>query len=64
MIEIVYELINVAPRFTKAIYRRRFINRVFESIKDAKKEYNLTKCRYHILDADYNLIRVHLPNEF
>lgn len=41
---------NVAPRFHKAIWRQTKVNRIFNSAKEARKMYDLSKCNYHYED--------------
>ena len=43
---ILSELKNVAPRFQHAIWRRKEVNRIFASAKEAAKYYNLKNCNY------------------
>lgn len=54
---ILSELQNVAPRFSRAIWRKRNVNRVFNSAKEAKKYYNLRNCNYDFEDEDGEIIR-------
>ncbi|MCR4773043.1 MAG: hypothetical protein K5854_01620 [Prevotella sp.] len=56
-IEIEYEYINVAPRFYKAIYRKRYVRRVFTSCKEARKAgHNLRMCKYYSLDENDDIV--------
>lgn len=43
---ILSELQNVAPRFRMAIWRKKEVNRIFSSAKEAEKYYNLRNCNY------------------
>lgn len=43
---ILSELQNVAPRFSRAIWRKKEVNRIFASAKEAAKYYNLRNCNY------------------
>lgn len=54
---ILSELQNVAPRFKRAIWRKRNVNRVFNSAKEAAKYYNLRNCNYDFEDEDGEIIR-------
>lgn len=46
------ELNNIAPRFKKAIYRYKEVNRIFNSAKEARKYYNLSRCNYYYYSID------------
>jgi len=42
------ELMNVAPRFSKAIWRIKYCSDEYTSITSAKKRHNLLNCNYII----------------
>ena len=50
-------LCNVAPRFRSAIWRRKDVNRIFSSAKEAGKYYNLRNCNYVFENEDGEVIR-------
>lgn len=50
-------LINVAPRFQKAIWKEKRIDRVYNSVKEMSKYYNVRNCNYDIANDDGNIIR-------
>lgn len=54
---ILSELQNVAPRFKRAIWRKKEVNRIFSSAKEAGKYYNLKNCNYEFEDSDGRVIR-------
>lgn len=54
---ILRELQNVAPRFKRAIWRKREVNRIFDSAKEAEKYYNLRNCNYDFEDEDGNIVK-------
>lgn len=54
---ILSELQNVAPRFRRAIWRKREVNRIFASAKEAGKYYNLRNCNYDFEDEDGNIVK-------
>lgn len=52
------ELINVASRFHRAIWRERRVGYSFNSAREARAAgYNLANCNYYYEDADGNVIR-------
>lgn len=53
------ELKNVAPRFTKAIWRKYDVRRVYNSAKEAKLYHNLQNCNYHYEDEDGNVLKTY-----
>lgn len=52
-----YELSNVAPRFKRAIWVKRYVGIVYDSAKEAKKYHNLQNCTYKYVDDNNNTIR-------
>ena len=54
---ILSELQNVAPRFKSAIWRKREVNRIFNSAKEAAKYYNLRNCNYDFENEAGEIIR-------
>lgn len=54
---ILSELQNLAPRFKRAIWRKREVNRIFSSAKEAGKYYNLRNCNYEFENEDGEIIR-------
>ena len=54
---ILSELQNVAPRFKRAIWRKRNVNRVFNSAKEAAKYYNLRNCNYDFVDESGETVK-------
>lgn len=54
---ILSELKNVAPRFKCAIWRKKEVNRIFSSAKEAGKYYNLRNCNYVFENEDGEVIR-------
>lgn len=54
---ILSELQNVAPRFKRAIWRKRNVNRVFTFAKEAARYYNLRNCNYDFEDDDGDIVK-------
>lgn len=52
-----YELRNIAPRFSKAIWRKYNVGMCYESVTEARKHYNLNNCCYEVFDKKGNLAR-------
>ena len=50
-------LCNVAPRFNRAIWRKRKVNLIFKSAKEAAKYYNLRNCNYDFENEAGEIIR-------
>lgn len=53
-----YEIRNIAPRFSKAIWRKYEVGRIFPSVKEAKKSYNLRNCCYELCSSTGEIVRV------
>lgn len=49
-------LVNVAPRFSKTIWGKIEVGRVFSSVKEMSKGYNIRNCNYDI-EKDGEIIR-------
>lgn len=49
---IISELKNIAPRFSRAIWRKNEVNKVFASAKKAKVFHNLKNCYYKYVRLD------------
>lgn len=47
-----YELVNVAPRFCKAVWRKRRFDVVYSSAKEAWKHHRRENCCYQHIDSD------------
>lgn len=54
---ILSELKNVAPIFHRAIWRRKEVNRIFASAKEAAKYYNLKNCNYDFVDESGETVK-------
>lgn len=54
---ILSELQNVAPRFRRAIWRKKEVNRIFPSAKEAGKYYNLRNCNYDFENEAGEIVR-------
>lgn len=54
---ILERLENVAPRFQRAIWRKREVNRTFASAREAGKYYNLKNCNYNFEDKAGNIVK-------
>ena len=52
-------LANVSRRFRPANYELQNINRVYASAKEARKEYDLSRCNYRLEDEDGNVVALH-----
>ena len=50
-------LCNIAPRFRRAIWRRKEVNRIFASAKEAAKYYNLKNCNYDFVDESGETVK-------
>ena len=50
-------LVNVAPAFGKAIWRKSEIGRYFTSVKEMSKMYNVRNCNYDVEDESGEVIR-------
>ena len=52
------ELVNVAPRFQKAIYQLESVDYHFDSVKAMRRAgYNPANCNYRFEDEDGEVIR-------
>ena len=51
------ELQNVAPRFKRAIWRKKEVNRIFSTAKEAAKYYNLKNCNYDFENENGETVR-------
>lgn len=51
-IQIISELKNVSPRFSKSIWRKYHVNESFASAKRAKVFHNLRNCHYKYVKYD------------
>ena len=51
------ELQNVAPHFRRAIWRKKEVNRIFASAKEAGKYYNLRNSNYDFENEAGEIIR-------
>lgn len=49
---IISELKNIAPRFSKSIWRKYQVNEMFASAKKAKVFHNLRNCHYKYIKYD------------
>ena len=56
-----YKMVNIAKKFSKAIWRKQEVNRVFSFVKSAKERYNLKKCKYTVCDTHGKELRTHYP---
>lgn len=54
---IISVLCNIAPRFRRAIWRKKEVNRIFSSAKEAGKYYNLRNCNYNFENEAGEIIR-------
>ena len=54
---IISVLCNIAPRFRRAIWRKKEVNRFFSSAKEAGKYYNLRNSNYDIENKDGETVR-------
>lgn len=52
-----YELRNIAPRFSKAIWRKYNVGMSYESVTEARKHHNLSNCCYEVFDKRGNIVR-------
>lgn len=50
-------LINVAPRFHKAIWKEKEVRKVYNSVKEMSKHYNVRNCNYDIINDNDDIIR-------
>ena len=50
------ELVNVAPRFTKAIWRERDVRTYYDSAAEANLYHKLQNCKYQYEDEDGNVL--------
>lgn len=51
-IQIISELKNVAPRFSRAIWRKNEVGEIYSSANKAKMFYNLRNCHYKYVRFD------------
>lgn len=49
---IISELKNVAPRFSRAIWRKNEVDEIYSSAKKAKMFHNLRNCHYKYVKYD------------
>ena len=49
---IISELKNIAPRFSKSIWRKYQVNELFATAKKAKVSHNLRNCHYKYVRFD------------
>lgn len=53
------KILNISPKFKKAIFKKVEVNRVYNSVKEARKFHNLINCNYSIINDHDVEIRVH-----
>lgn len=51
-IQIISELKNVAPRFSRAIWRKNEVGEIYPTAKKAKMFHNLRNCHYKYVRFD------------
>jgi len=58
-VSIDYMLVNVNAIGRRAIYRIQDVSKIYNTAKEAGKDYNLRMCKYSYVDDDDNIIKTY-----